>query len=90
MTLSDEHINVIKEFNRSVAYLKQRDRKQKAQYVKVGFITDLTGWNPERLRKARRDGLVKFKKEGTQFWYDPNSIDPIFHKKMAAAQTTTI
>jgi hypothetical protein len=44
-------------------------------WVKVGFITEKTGWNYVKLRKAREQGLVEFEKrsDGTM-WYNLASL----------------
>jgi hypothetical protein len=53
-------------------------------WVKVSVIRDLTGWDRERMRRARNNGEVEFKKDGNKFLYNPDSIHPV-HKKLKVA-----
>lgn len=62
--------------------LKQRSKKT---WVSVGIITDITGWDKEYMRKARENGLVKFKNEDGSFKYLLESIPEIFINKKAVA-----
>lgn len=48
--------------------------KSISAWAKPGFVTDLTGWTGEKLRQAREQKLIKWKKESDGFWYDLNSI----------------
>lgn len=57
------------------ALTKQTRRRQ---WVKVGTISELTGWNYHRLARARANGEVEFKKEDGKFFYDLNSVNPVF------------
>ena len=65
---------------RELRLLKQEKLKQ--TWVKVGVITDLTGWNFKSMAKAREQGLVKFRKDKNDcFEYLLQSIDQVFIKK---------
>jgi hypothetical protein len=50
-------------------------------WVKAGFVSEKTGWDHEKLRQARNQGIVVFQKRDTGFWYDIKSINPIFFIK---------
>lgn len=52
----------------------------KKKWVKVTTIREMTGWDHERMRRARNNGDVVFKKDKTGFWYDPTSLNPVFIK----------
>lgn len=51
----------------------------KAMWAKVAFVQSLTGWDAEKLRQAREQGLVEWKKDEKLGWlYNLNSIPKIF------------
>ncbi len=53
--------------------------KRKRQWVKIGFVKQVTGWNKEEMRRARAQGVIKFTKSSVDgFKYDLNSIPDIF------------
>lgn len=54
---------------------------RKQQWVKVSFIQDATGWDREKMRQARNQGIVKWEKRKDGFFYDLNSIPPAFLKQ---------
>lgn len=56
------------------------NREPKVTWVRASVITELTGWNNEKMRKARENGYVKFKKEGG-YWYNLGSLNQVFIKK---------
>lgn len=59
--------------------------KKKGTWVKVGFVTDLTGWDREKLRQAREQGLVEFKEDAKLGRvYNLESIPPMFIKKTSS------
>lgn len=74
--MTNEQLAIIKEFNRNVRYLRERDRKNNT-WVKSGTIKRITGWNNEEMRKAREQGLVEWKRE-KGIWYLLESIPEIF------------
>lgn len=77
--LTSDEINILKEFNRNVAWLKQKDLKGKSSlWVSVTEVVKRTGWNKEGMRRAREQGLVKWKKENGSFFYDLTSIHEMF------------
>lgn len=51
--------------------------KKKKQWVKASDILRLTGWNREKLRQRRADGLVEFKRDGKGWFYNPDSIPSV-------------
>lgn len=57
------------------------DKQEKPLWVKVSFITARTGWNNEKMRQARENGLIEWKKTEGGFFYNIKSIDPIFFIK---------
>jgi hypothetical protein len=57
---------------------------QTANWVKVSVIKQATGWDNERLRRARLNKEVVTKKDNNGIWYDLSSINPIhFINKVA-------
>lgn len=54
--------------------------QKKETWIGVGFLTELTGWNGEKLRQARNQGLVKWKREGSRWWYLLESLPEVFIK----------
>jgi hypothetical protein len=53
--------------------------KVKRKWSKRGFVTDLTGWDHEKLRQAREQNLITWEERGKGiFWYDINSIPERF------------
>jgi hypothetical protein len=51
---------------------------EKPCWVKVGFVTAKTGWGKEKMRQAREQGLIEFEHRENGFWYNINSLNPIF------------
>lgn len=65
--------------------------EKKKTWVKVGFVTDLTGWDHEKMRQAREQGLVEFKDDATKGrLYNLDSINPIFIKKVKDGYTEPV
>ena len=56
--------------------LLAKDREE--HWVKVGFITMVTGWDGETLRQARKQGLVEWKDNEQGRFYKLESIPQIF------------
>lgn len=60
---------------------KKRHAKIKHNpWVRVQWIIDLTGWDKHKLYDARKQGLIEYKKEGKEYFYNLESINPIFLK----------
>lgn len=54
----------------------------KPYWVKAEIIQQVTGWDREGMRKARRNDYVKWKhNKGEGFWYDLNSVHPLLIKQ---------
>jgi hypothetical protein len=59
---------------------KIAEKVEKPCWVKAGFLTEKTGWNNEKLRQARAQGIVEWEKRETGFWYNINSVPQVFIK----------
>jgi hypothetical protein len=59
-------------------------KMNKETWVKVGWVKTVTGWDKEKLRKAREQGIVKFRKSKNGIEYLLESIPAIFIKKNEA------
>ncbi|HTE27055.1 hypothetical protein [Flavitalea sp.] len=57
------------------------DQKNTQTWVSVSWVVDLTGWDNQRMRMAREQGIVKFKKADTGgYLYLIESIPKLFLK----------
>ena len=61
------------------------EMKRRPKWTKVGTIQELTGWNRERLRRARVNGEIIMKKKNGKIFYDLNSLNPLLVKKQLTA-----
>lgn len=52
--------------------------KRKPAWVRSTFISALTGWDREKMRTMRNNGVVKTRKVGKRYEYDASSIPPMF------------
>ena len=60
--------------------------QRKETWVPVGWITDLTGWDSEKMRQARESNIIEFKKNNTGgYLYKLESIPEIFIKQKQAS-----
>lgn len=59
------------------------NQQNKKTWVKVSIITEVTGWNGDFLRKARENGLVKYR-DNNGYEYLLESINPLFIKPKIA------
>lgn len=50
------------------------------KWVKSSVIIELTGWNKEKMRSARDNGLITWKTDDKGYWYDLNSLHPYLIK----------
>lgn len=58
--------------------------KKKETWVPASWVTDLTKWDPEKMRSAREHGIIKFKKSKKQSYsYLLESIPQEFIKQTA-------
>lgn len=55
----------------------------KAQWVKASTVISLTGWDRNRMERARKNGDIEFKKQNG-IWYNVKSIPPVYLKKQTA------
>lgn len=60
------------------------NRPPKQTWVKVSAITEITGWNNEKMRRARENKMVQYRKAEKGFEYLIESIPEIFITKQTA------
>ncbi len=74
-----------REFDRLHREIKSlKETQVKSTWVSPSWVTDLTGWNKEKLRMARQQGIVKYKEsEGGGYLYQLESIPEHFIKKVS-------
>lgn len=79
--------DIKREFERLYRELKSLKATQgKATWVGPGWVTDLTGWNNEKLRQARDQKIVEYKRsDGGGYLYKLESIPEIFIKQKQAS-----
>jgi hypothetical protein len=80
--MSSEELQILKEFNRNVRWLKQQQRDKKTEtWITAQALTKLTGWDKERMRRARLGKEIEFEKVVTGgYRYNIDSVNPIFLK----------
>ncbi len=59
---------ILKKLDR-IERLLDNGHKKKATWISVGFVKQLTLWNKEDMRRARDNGLIKWKHENGSFKY---------------------
>lgn len=60
--------------------------QSKATWVSAGWITRITGWDHEKLRQARNQKIIEYKKsEGGGWLYKLESIPELFIKQKQAS-----
>jgi hypothetical protein len=71
------------EFNRLHKKLNEHFKANKKEHwVGVSWITDLTGWNSNKMDLARKQGLIEFKRSDTGgYLYKLESLPDVFIKK---------
>lgn len=57
-----------------------RQQEPKKTWVSASVISDLTGWDKNYLKKARRYDMVEAKKTGRFYEYCIESINPVYLK----------
>jgi hypothetical protein len=79
-------IEIKREFDRLNKKLNQLAATKKETWVSPGWITDITGWNNEKLRQAREQKLIEFKRSNGGGWlYKLESIpERLIIKKQAS------
>ena len=60
---------------------------KKQTWVKVSFITDLTGWNREKLRQARDQKIITYRKGNNGFEYLLESLPEVFIIRPSVKET---
>lgn len=74
-----------REFERLNKKLNQMVASKKETWVTVGWITDLTGWDNEKMRQARENNIIEFRRSDTGGWlYKLESLPEIFIKQKQA------
>lgn len=56
------------------------EQKEKKTWVKSTTITAVTGWNNEKMRQMRVNGVIKWKKTSAGFFYVLESVPAMFIK----------
>jgi len=80
VTISDKDFSTLMNRIGRIERLLTQDHKPKG-WVKVGIVQQLTGWDKAGLKKARENGLVKYKDTGNrELLYQLESIDKIWLK----------
>lgn len=75
-----------REFERLNKKLNQMVASKKETWVPVGWITDLTGWDNEKMRQARENNIIEFRRSDTGGWlYKLESLPEIFIKRKQAS-----
>lgn len=59
--------------------------QRKETWVRVTWVTDLTGWNYKKLELARKHNLIEFKKDDEGYLYKLESIPEQFILKKQAS-----
>ena len=54
--------------------------KMKSAWVRSSSIAAMTGWDKEKLRRMRENGVVKVRRVGKRYEYDASSVPPMFIK----------
>lgn len=76
----DKIEKAVERIERKLSMLMQE--KKKGTWVKAGVVTKATGWNGNRMRIARENGYVEYKKgDKGSYFYNIESIHPIHLKK---------
>ena len=70
--------------NKKLNDLLAAQRKVSETWVGPSFVTDLTGWNFEKMRQARQNKMIEFKRSpGGGYLYKLESIPEQFIKKVS-------
>jgi len=73
----------IKTLASMVRQLVSKEARKKT-WVRATVITDLTGWNGEKLRQAREYCYIKFEKRSDGIWYLLESLPEQLIRKYVA------
>lgn len=73
----EKHFNSI---NQKLNLLLQERNNQKKTWVGSSVITEMTGWDFEGMRKARRNNIIQTRGEGKKIQYLLESLPEVFIK----------
>ena len=71
---------LLKRIDSKLTHIINKPVKQPETWVKSTVIIELTQWNAEKMRSARKHGYITWKKNETGFWYLLESLNSIFYK----------
>lgn len=79
--------DIKREFDRLHREIKSlKASHEKATWVSSSWVTEVTGWNKERLRMARQQKIIEYKDSpGGGYLYKLESIPEIFIKQKQAS-----
>jgi phosphoenolpyruvate synthase/pyruvate phosphate dikinase len=80
----------IAKLEKRIARLERQLKAKKSEWVKSPIITKLTGWDANKMRIARNNGYIQWKKNTTGFWYDLSSINEKFLNKKSTLPGASI
>lgn len=80
--ISEEEILELKKRVEKLEHWK-KEQTRKPHLAPVSEIKKLTGWNKERMRRARQNGEIKMIRKNGKILYDLSSINPLLIKKTA-------
>ena len=84
MSLDPELKRAFEKLHRELKAIAASQKKE--TWVSPGFVTDLTGWNSEKLRQARVQKIVECKRSAGNGWlYKLESIPEQFIIKKQAS-----
>jgi predicted mannosyl-3-phosphoglycerate phosphatase (HAD superfamily) len=71
----------VERIDKKLSVLLKDAKEDKTTWVKASVITRLTGWNYEKMRLARANGYVKYRRTDNKIWYSLESLNPVFYKE---------
>lgn len=77
MTENEKILKKLDRLERLVGMLVKEDIKP--QWVKASTVISLTGWDRNRMERARKNGDIEFKKQNG-IWYNLKTLPTIFLK----------
>lgn len=78
MTDNELILKKLERIERMVTDLRKEEKK--IQWVKASLIIQLTGWDRNRMERARKNGDIEYKRQNKSIWYNLNSLPKIFYK----------
>jgi len=85
---------ILAEINRRLARIERKlsgllQTQKQLHWAKVGFVEELTGWDRDKMRRARDQGLVKWKDDPIKGrLYLLESIPQLFIKRQSHGEAT--